>query len=205
MFIELEYKYRASDTTFKPFLKLMEELGYESRVDVSSWDVYYTKPEKSDRFLRFRKSSQTPELTKKIKINANNNWERVEIDLPLDPKRINEETVEKFAAIDNYSENFRIYKSCYIFFSKDVNFVYYIVLDENLKEKGRFIEVEVNKDRVDGLVDPKWTLKKAEEKLEKIGITHQNRLKKSLFEIYERKSNESETISVIHNNVLAKS
>jgi adenylate cyclase class IV len=63
--------------------------------------------------------------------------------------------------------------------------VWYAVYDENMKEKGRFIEIEINKDKVSELGDRSIeVLKEFEDRLGKLGITHKNRLKKSLFEMY---------------------
>ena len=182
-FIELEYKYRADEVGLAEFKALMNSLATKKTVDVSSWDVYFTKSGEPTKFQRFRNGS-TPELTKKIKINNNNNWERIEVDLPLDPTRITEEIVKRYVSIDGYEENFRIYKTCCIFWLDNINFVYYIVYDDNLREKGRFIEVEVNKEMVNDLEQPTNTLNQAEIILSKLGISHKNRLRKSLFEIF---------------------
>jgi len=184
-FKELEYKYNAEGVDLVDFKKLIEELGPNKVIEVSSWDVYYKRKDSDDRFVRYRKSTEVPELTKKVKTKDSNNWERLEVDLPLDPTRINEEIVTEFVAIDNYEENFRIYKSCFIYFLDDVNFVWYSVYDKNMNEKGRFIEVEVNKDRVNELGSTvSDVLKEYEQKLSVLGINPKNRLKKSLFEIF---------------------
>lgn len=182
-FIELEYKYKADEVGLADFRSLMNSLPVKKKVDISSWDIYYTKNGEPEKFQRFRNGS-TPELTKKRKVNNNNNWERVEVDLPLDPKRVNEEIVSKYVSIDGYAENFRIYKTCFIYWLDNINFVYYIVYDENLREKDRFIEVEVNKEKVSDLEDASSTLKEAESILVELGISPQNRLKKSLFEMF---------------------
>ena len=100
-FMELEYKYKADDVKLTDFQVLMEELGYKKYLDVSSWDVYYTMKGNPNWFQRLR-NGDTPELTKKRKINANNNWERIEYDLPLDSKRLNEKTVKGFVGLDGY-------------------------------------------------------------------------------------------------------
>ena len=182
-FIELEYKYRADNVGLAEFRALMCSLDTKKSIDISSWDIYYIKAGESDKFQRFRNGS-TPELTKKRKTNNNNNWERVEVDLPLDESRVSEEIVSKYVSIDGYYENFRIYKTCFIYWLDNINFVYYIVYDKNLREQGRFIEVEVNKEMVSGLDDASVTLNQAEIALGKLGISHKNRLKKSLFEMF---------------------
>ena len=56
-------------------------------------------------------------------------------------------------------------------------------------EQGRFIEVEVNKDKVAGLADGVLdVLNDYEKVLNKLGITHKNRLKKSLYEMFKTDS-----------------
>lgn len=194
-FIELEYKYRADEVAFGRFKKLMDKLAISKFIEASSWDYYYKSPIQ-DGFLRFRDSREKPELTRKLKTKDNNNYQRIEWDVPLDPKKVTNTTISGFAETLGFKENFRIFKNCFVYFLDDVNYVYYIVYDEHLKEAGRFVEVEVNKDRVnflnsqDNIFGGGWsaekTLKEAETALESIGITPQNRMKKSLFELFER-------------------
>lgn len=188
-FSEHEFKYKADGIKLSDFVKLMETLPVKSFIEVSSPDVYYTKGE--SEFLRFRNDTKKPELTKKVKIKETNNWVRVEVDLPLDPKRLDEKVVKRFAQLFSYEQNFKIHKICYIYFLENVNYVYYAVLDEELKEAGRFIEVEVNKDRVSDLTalegGVEGILTQAADVLKALGLTPQNRMKKSLFELFLRK------------------
>ena len=193
---ELEYKYKADEVKIKDFRALMEKLGFNVRLDVSSWDIYYLDGKDNDKFLRFRNGSN-PELTRKQKTNKNNNWERIEVDLPLDLNRVSEDLVTKFVEMGGYKENFRIYRTCFIYWMDEVNYVYYIVYNEDQREIGRFIEVEVNKDVATKLKNPMWDssteteerynpLDNAAKELESIGLTHRNRMKRSLFEIYRK-------------------
>lgn len=188
---ELEYKYRADNIQLQDFLKLMNELKFESHLDISSWDIYYTPKGQKDteNFTRFRMSN-TPELTKKIKTKTSNNWSRIEVDIPLDGNKVTEQIVTKFLELEGYEPNFKIYKSCFIFWQNYVNYVYYIVYDENMSEKGRFIEVEVNKNKISKLESQiggaPWQLQVASKELEKLGLTAQHRLKKSLFELFKK-------------------
>lgn len=181
-FTELEYKYKADDIDLKDFQQLMATLPVVKQKDVSSWDYYYTNSNNQDEFIRFR-VSDTPELTIKRKTNQNNNWNRVEVDLPLRDNNLH--TVNTFVNLLGYSKNKSIYKSCFIYWLEYINFVYYIVYDDNMHEKGRFIEVEINKSCL-----PKEALyvdehlKRGQEILSKLGLSSQNRLKKSLFEIF---------------------
>lgn len=189
-YAELEFKYRADNVSLSDFKGLMQTLKVKKQFIVASWDIYYVHAIEQDSFQRLR-LGPTPELTKKIKTESGNNWNRVEVDLPLDVDRLTEETVAKYVGYDGYKENFRIFKSCDINVLEHLNFVYYVVFDGNWKESGRFIEVEVNKDVVLELESlapgsAMAKLKEGEVLLEKLGISPQNRLKKSLFEIFKQ-------------------
>lgn len=185
MFHELEYKYKADDIGLKEFKELMSRSTIKKSLEVSSWDVYYTKGD--EEFLRFRNGTM-PELTKKTKTQSGNNWVRVECDLPLDPRRVTEAIVDKFAEMEGYTKSFKIFKSCFIYWVELVSYVFYIVYDENMKEKGRFIEVEFEKDQVANHTNPEEILNMYAKKLEDIDLTPQNRMKKSLFEMFRKKN-----------------
>jgi len=184
-FKELEYKYKADGVKLTDFQELAESLTPLKKIDASSWDLYYTKKDVEGYFIRYRDATN-PELTKKRKTKTSNNWERIEIDLPLDPNRVKEDIVTSWVALDNYNKNFKIYKSCFIYWFENTNMVYYTVYDENMKEIGRYIEVEVNKEKVSEIGQEKCMeeLKTLEEQLTKLGISNKNRMKRSLFEIY---------------------
>ena len=107
-FKELEFKFKADDVKLQDFLAFAEKYNPEIRKDASSWDFYYVNEANQDEFMRYRDSDK-PELTIKRKVNANNNWERVEVDLPLDPKYINKSTVDTWVALEGYKQNFCIY------------------------------------------------------------------------------------------------
>jgi len=186
-FKELEFKFKADDVKLQEFTKFVSQYNPDVRKDVSSWDYYYTNETNQEEFIRYRESDK-PELTIKRKVNNNNNWERVEVDLPLDSERIDKQTVDAWVALEGYKQNFSIYKTCFIFWVGNINTVYYIVYNENMKEVGRFIEVEVNKDAVPKLgVDKAFAeLKEFEQGLATLGLSPQNRLKRSLFEMYRK-------------------
>lgn len=190
MFEELEYKYRADDISLSAFRELMASMPIDSNKEAASWDIYYVQGSDFDSFQRFRMDKDRPELTKKVKTKEANNWKRIESDLPLAPG-VSEKSVSFHVGLDGYKENFRIYKYCDIYFDAWLNYVYYVVYDKNMKETGRFIEIEVNKNMVQHLgknfpTNPMKPLNDAEKLFEKLGITPQNRLKKSLFEIYRK-------------------
>lgn len=184
-FKELEFKYKADQVKLTDFVNLMVEVGFKIRKDVSSWDHYYTHLDAKEEFIRFR-NSDNPELTIKRKVKTTNNWERVEVDLPLDKSKVKKSIIDKWVGLEGYQNNFTIYKSCFIFWQDLINMVYYVVYDENMTEKGRFIEIEVNKEKVSDIgIGPAFDqLKEMEKKLTTLGINPQNRLKKSLFEMF---------------------
>lgn len=186
-FFELEFKYRGDQVKLNDFIKLMETLGYSSRKDVSSWDRYYIHKDNKEEFIRFR-DSDSPELTLKRKVKKTNSWARTEVDLPLDKNRINTAIVDKWAELEGYEFNFTIFKTCVIFWQDYINCVYYTVSDENMKETGRFLEIEFNKDKLKYLGQERAfeEIKKMEKELAILGITPQNRLKKNLFELFAK-------------------
>lgn len=189
-FLEKEYKYNADSIVLSDFnslmTKLKEKYDFKKYIQASSWDIYYVKENEKDEFLRFRNDGKTPELTKKRKTKTSNNWERIESDLPLDPNRVMEEIVSFHVGMDGYTESFRIFKTCFIFFYESVNYVWYSVYDKDMKEIGRFLELELNKDKVTGTEVDILTLKDHENNLLELGITSQNRTKLSLFERYRK-------------------
>lgn len=187
-FTELEYKYNADGKKFSEFEAMIEGLkekyGYKKVQEVNSWDLYYER--KEDDFQRLR-LGDTPELTRKFKVQESNNWERVEIDLPVrvPEKGKLENIVTKYIGIDGYKFKRKINKTCSIHWFELVNYVYYTVYDSELHELGRFIEIEINKDKVNELGDKAMDLLKEHEKnLAVLGITPQNRMKKSLYETF---------------------
>ena len=188
---ELEYKYKADNVSLSDFTTLMENLNPERRLDISSWDVYFTPETQSgevEKFMRFR-DSDIPELTIKRKTKSSNNWDRVEIDLPLSKELATERIVGDFVALEGYKKNFKIYKTCFIFWFDLFNVVYYIVYDENMKEKGKFIEIEIDKKKVPeiGLEEAKSMLNDIEKNtLDVLNITHKNRMRNSLFELFKK-------------------
>lgn len=186
-FKEIEFKYKADDLNLELFVEANDALGKEyKRIDVSSWDCYYVKKNKTDRFLRLRMGG-TPELTFKYKI-GDTIWEREEVDIKLD--KIDQEVeVDRFCEFVGYKKNFKIYKSCFIFVYDGWNSVYYTVYDTNMKEIGRFMEIEFDKNKVEEVGEEKaFEIMKDLEKdlFEKTNISHRNRLQKSLFDMYRK-------------------
>lgn len=189
-FRELEYKYAADHVDFRPFDIIMNKLDLTSYLEASSWDTYYTNPEHPNEFHRLRADPVKPELTRKVKTVADNNYDRVEVDLFLDPAKYRRAHVEEYLRLSGYVENFRIWKTCFIYFTRTVDYVYYIVYDDNMRELNRFVEVEVRKGKVAGLnsrgIDTTILLKSSAACLKELKIDVEEPIKQSLFELYRK-------------------
>jgi adenylate cyclase class IV len=181
-FKELEFKYYANDIDLDEFVELVQPLDPQWMM-VSSYDDYFTN--NSDEFIRYRYHDHSGELTIKRKTNSLNNNHRVEVNLPTDGQ--SGRAVEAFVNLLGYKKNFSIFKTCKIAFLEKAVLVYYIVYDENLHEKQRFIEIEANEKYKWSSEQEAWDeVLKYERMLESLKITPKNRLKKSLFELFKK-------------------
>lgn len=187
---EIEFKYDADKAGVKltKFDQFAKTLNPQFRVEVGSWDIYFSPTKDMGlpfEFMRLRMGSK-PQLTIKVKTSATNNNDRIEVDLPIDnttPQEEIEEIGAAFCAQFGFVENFRIFKYCSIYFYEKTDFVYYIVYNEEMKETGRFIEVEARKDvKFDTVEEATEAVKKLEAELSVFGITPQNRTKLSQWE-----------------------
>ena len=190
---ELEYKYRADGISLAKFQIFAEEQGPVKVVYVGSYDTYFSLIDKNSsitttglEFVRYRQGTK-PELTIKIKTKEANNNSRVEIDLPL-TKKATKYLVTAFLKWFGFKENFEVYKDCYIYFYEKIDIVYYIVKsEENGKKIAAFIEIEARKDAKFDSEEQAWTLvKEMEQKLSVLGITPANRLRKSMWEMFQK-------------------
>ena len=181
---EIELKYRANTIDLNKFIEFIgSNFEIKDTYVREGIDHFFEKDDTG--FLRYRttfQGSSDCELTIKKKLNLNNNWSRIEVDLPLVKRFTNLEMVIKFADTIGYAYKFSITKYNYIAKAKDLCLSYYTV-----NEKDHYIEIEV--DKKSSLTEEKAMvlLREVEKKLEPLGITHNNRTKKSLFEIYRDK------------------
>lgn len=149
---------------------------------VSSYDDYFTN--NKDEFIRYRHGDDIGELTIKRKTTDLNNNNRVEVNVPTDGK--SSTAITAFVGLLGYKKNFSIFKTCKIAFLEKAVIVYYVVYDENLNEKKRFIEIEASEQYNWSSEEEAWAeVMKYEKILAPLGITPKNRLKKSLFELFK--------------------
>lgn len=185
---ELEYKYLAGGITLKAFEALANSLKPIDTLTIGSWDLYYEGTNKAlpFDFFRYRQGS-SPELTIKIKLDSKNNNNRIEYDIPLNPNASEkdvEAVIAGFVGLLGFEFNVRIYKYCSIYFYEKTSLVYYTVQDEEMREIGRYVEVEANKKYPFASTEEAWeTVVELEKTLEPLGITAKNRMRKSQWEI----------------------
>ena len=181
-FKELETKYYADNIAMEDFIKLVQPLNPEWMM-VSSYDDYFTNDK--DEFIRYRYHDHMGELTIKRKTTDANNNNRVEVNVPTDGK--SGPSIDAFCQLLGYKKNFSIFKTCKIAFLEKAVLVYYVVYDENLNEKKRFIEVESKETYNWASEEEAWaTVVEYENMLAPLGISAKNRLKKSLFELFKK-------------------
>jgi adenylate cyclase class IV len=182
---ELELKYSANDIKMSDFVTFAKSLNPIKELEVASWDYYYSGEGLPFEFIRFRNGTD-PEITIKIKTTDKNNNNRIEIELPLNSK-VSEWRVAKFVGLFGFKENFRIYKHCMIFWYDKLDIVYYTVFNQNMEEIGRYCEVERDKSVKGGTREEAWTLiKEMEQKMSVLGIVPQNRMRRSLWELFRK-------------------
>ena|ERR1700677_3038384 len=187
---ELELKYSKDDVKLTEFNKFAWDLIPVKYLEVSSWDHYYgylgKDKDNQVEFIRYRDGVK-PELTIKMKTDEKNNNDRVEVDVPLEPNMNHEDRkhfVEEFCKSLNFELNFSRYKYCSIFFYEKVDIVYYITFDPEMKEKGRFLEIEARKDYPFASKEDAWKeVEEMEKKFSVFGITPQHRMKKSQWQL----------------------
>lgn len=182
-FKELEFKYDASDKSMQDFIDLIEPLKSRRVMQVSSYDDYFVNDK--GNFIRYRYTDSSGELTIKYKTNNKNNNERIEVNIPTLGNAKN--AVAEFCKYMGYTFNFSIFKTCKIYWVDRVVIVYYIVYDEEMKEMRRFIEIEADEDLEWSSEQEAWDeVLRYEKMLAPLGITAHNRLKKSLFEMFQK-------------------
>lgn len=196
-FHEVEVKFRIDEKLVNDWKQIVIEYKdknpdeFKEFIYVDSDDVYYTKKPKKGiayDFVRYRyaESEKRAEITTKRKLADSNNINRKEYNIRVDGN--SKEEIEGFF-VDGlgYNYNFKITKFVNIYKFKDATLPCYTVTDENGK-RDTFVEIEVDEKLLHKINEEEaWEIiKKYEEVLAPLGITPQKRLKKSLFEMYEK-------------------
>lgn len=183
---EVEVKFKVEEGSLNEWKQLVEGLEGWQHIYVQSDDIYYTK---GDEFLRYRfdpkHEGERSELTYKAKLNDQHNMVRKEVNLRVDPNT--PETIKVFANNLGFKKNFQISKYVHIYRFEDVTLPFYTVIDES-GERKTFLEIEINEEKIHDLTEDEcWDIiRKYEAILAPLGIRHNKRLKKSLFEMYRK-------------------
>ncbi len=187
---EIELKYSAENLDFSKFVAFCKERKPLSYIQAAGFDYFYCSPEESSAFARHRVGEKRlfNQLTFKRKTTDINNNIRTERNIQLAPE-VTESEVAGLCSEFGYVPNGRIFKTCFIFTWEDHVLSYYICFDEEMKEMGRFIEIEANEDYNWGCDADAWNTVVALERVCKpLGLSPQARIKRSLYEMYaERK------------------
>lgn len=183
---EIEFKYNAADIGLMDFTEFCKEHGEHKEVVASGYDDFYEKDGDADSFCRLRSGADVHQLTFKRKTQDANNFVRTEHNIDL-ARSTTPAQIEALCAEFGYNYNTSIFKNCFVYKYDTYTFVYYVCYDTDMKELGRFIEVEMSEEYA-------WTneaeaynhLLVLEKLMRPLGISPQARVKRSLFELYRK-------------------
>ncbi len=184
-FKEVEFKYEAQ-IPLKTFVDYCEAKAPVRSQRTSGYDHFYGKTSDSNVFCRHRVSDGWNELTFKRKLNTNDNFIRDETNLQLHVSA-GIRQVSSLLKEFGYEYNTTIFKNCFIYQFDTYNLVFYVIYDEDLQEKGRFIEIEAREDYPWNSVSDAWSNIVAIEKTSKeLKLSANNRTKLSLWEMFKK-------------------
>ena len=185
-FREVEAKYSAENITLTAFQAFCN--GREPKVlkvvEAAGFDYFYAHPSNPDAFYRHRVGPDFNQLTFKRKTIQGNSNIRIERNTNLSPTTTKEE-VAALVGEHGYTFNTAIFKTCFVYFFDWYVLSYYVCYDKDLKELGRYMEIEANEEHDWATEQDAWNAVVVMEKLCKpLGLTPQMRIKRSLFELY---------------------
>jgi hypothetical protein len=184
-FKELEYKYRADHISVGQFLDFVSTHGtIVDIVTARGTDYFFSNGDSG--FIRYRNGggwNDNCELTLKRNTSTANNWNRVEVDIPLNKGRADYDTIKAFASEIGYKFKFSLTKLNYVVRTPGIIYAYYIV-----NGKDKYLEIEADKGAFKSEEEAFDVLRAREIELGELGITHNNRTKKSLFDMYKEEN-----------------
>lgn len=188
-YTEFETKYKTTGEKVYEFKQIVEAIDDKHTfLYVQGPDVYFIK-RKADMFARYRKAEHDASgkswLTFKRKPeDAKNNIKRKEYNWRVDKTPFTE--IQEGLEDQGYKFNFRIHKMCHIYKFSDATLVFYTVSQKGKKDLDHFIEIEVDEKTISSYTEGEaWdVIRKYEEILAPLGVTHRHRLTKSLFDMY---------------------
>lgn len=183
---EVEFKYNAEGISLAKFHEFCRGRTPFDYLSASSPDHFYCNTKNDGSFYRFRDGGDFKQLTFKKKTVDQNNFIRTEHNITL-ASTTKEDQVRALVAEHGYKYDTSVFKTCFIYFYDYYTLVYYVCLDYEHKEIGRFVEIEVNEDYPWKSEQEAWDSLIALEKLCKgLGVSPQARIKKSLYEMFTK-------------------
>jgi adenylate cyclase class IV len=188
-FKEIEFKYKADNISLEGFRTFCEARNPRKTIQASGFDYFFDNAKDPDSFYRHRVGADTNQLTYKKKKSDVNNVIRDEQNVNLDPKETPEH-VRAFLARFKYNFNTALFKTCFVYNYDKYTLVYYICYDTGMKELGRFIEIEMSEEHSWATEQEAYGELVIIEKLcKEIGLTPQNRVRRSLYEMFCKERN----------------
>lgn len=184
-FKEIEFKYKADDISLEAFSSFCKNEPYKF-VLAAGYDHFYSCKDFSESFCRHRVGPDKNELTFKRKTADKNNFVRTEHNIELSPS-VSEEQVAALCNEFGYKHNVSIYKDCFVYKYFNHTFVYYICYNLEMKELGRFVEIEMDENYPWETEEQALNeLTMLEKKFHQFGVSPQSRVKRSLFEMFRK-------------------
>jgi adenylate cyclase class IV len=183
---EIEFKYAADNISLTAFVEFAKTRpGLQSYVEASGFDHFYEKTDSSGSFGRHRIGPDMNQLTFKRKTTDKNNFIRTEHNLNLTTS-VSQDQVKSLFEEFGYKYNTSIFKTCFVYKYEWYTLVYYVCYNSDMKERGRFVEIEMSEDYAWASEEEAMGQLTIIEKLCKsLGVTPQSRIRKSLFELYK--------------------
>lgn len=182
---EIEYKYSAQEVSLGRFKAFCEHREPKEVVQSSGYDHFYKSKKDDASFCRHRQGNDLNQLTFKRKLTEKNNVVRTERNLSLETK-VSAEEVEALCEEFGYEYNSTIFKNIFVYIYDRYVLAYYVVYDTNLKELGRFFEIEAS-ETAEWLSEEKaldYIREVEQDVTQTLKVTPQNRIRRSLFEMF---------------------
>lgn len=189
--LEIEFKYSADNISlshFNKFCQARPDHDTSAFLVASGYDYFYENKNDSEAFCRHRYGPDMNQLTFKRKTSGVNNFVRTEHNLDF-TKDMTVSQIEAYIREHGYEFNTSIFKNCFIYKFEWYTLVYYICYDTDLKELGRFVEIEMKEDYAWKTRDEAWNALVSMERLCKtLGVSAQKRIKLSLYEMFKKET-----------------
>lgn len=183
--LEVEFKYSADHQSLVEFHEFCSARNPRASITVSGEDYFYDNKHQSESFYRYRAGDDGVQLTFKKKTAKENNFIRIEHNIDLGWKA-NKDDVEAYLSDLGYTYAGKLFKIAFIYNYEDHNLVYYICFNQDMREIGRYIEIEMSEQYPWVNQSQAWDSLVALEKLcSKIGAGISKRINLSLYELFK--------------------